>query len=104
VAPRVLIDNKASAGQTVIEINGRDRPALLFDVTRALSALGLQIAGAKISTYGEKVVDVFFVKDVFGLKIEQETKLREIRDRLIRVLQDGEAPTKARESRVKVPA
>ena len=92
VPPRVLVDNAASTIHTVIEVNGRDRPALLFDLTRALNGLGLQIAGAKISTYGEKVVDVFFVKDVFGLKIEQEAKLARIRNKLTRVLEDGETP------------
>ena len=90
VPPRVLIDNKASAAHTVIEVNGRDRPALLFDLTRALTAEGVQIAGAKIATYGEKVVDVFFVKDVFGLKIDHESKLRQIREALTRVLEEGE--------------
>jgi len=103
VAPRVLIDNRASASHTVIEVNGRDRPALLFDLTRALNSLGVQISGAKISTYGEKVVDVFFVKDVFGLKIEQESKLEQIRRKLTGVLQDTD-PAKPREPRVKVPA
>src|SRR6185295_16314402 len=49
VTPRVLIDNKASAGHTVIEVNGRDRPGLLFELTRALTALNLQISSAKIS-------------------------------------------------------
>ncbi|MEC8173392.1 MAG: [protein-PII] uridylyltransferase, partial [Pseudomonadota bacterium] len=58
VAPRVLIDNKASNSRTVIEVNGRDRPGLLYDLTRALSDLGLQITSAKISTFGEEVVDV----------------------------------------------
>ena len=101
VAPRVLIDNKASAAHTVIEVNGRDRPALLFDLTRALTSLGLQIAGAKIATYGEKVVDVFFVKDVFGLKIDHETKLAEIRKSLFRVLEDGEAPKPREAARVR---
>jgi [protein-PII] uridylyltransferase len=92
VPPRVLIDNKASAAHTVIEVNGRDRPALLFDLTRALTQLSIQIAGAKIATYGEKVVDVFFVKDVFGLKIEHDSKLVEIRKTLFRVLEEGETP------------
>ena len=101
VAPRVLIDNKASAAHTVIEVNGRDRPALLFDLTRALTSLGVQIAGAKIATYGEKVVDVFFVKDVFGLKIDHETKLAEIRKSLFRVLEDGEAPKPREAARVR---
>jgi len=86
VPPRVLIDNKASATHTVIEVNGRDRPGLLYALTRALTALNLQISSAKISTYGERVVDVFYVKDVFGLKIEHEQKLKRIHEHLSEVL------------------
>jgi len=58
VPPRVLIDNLASRSHTVIEVNGRDRPGLLYEVTRELTRLNLQVSSAKISTYGEKVVDV----------------------------------------------
>ncbi len=86
VPPRVLIDNGASRTYTVIEVNGRDRPGLLYDVTGALTDLGLQIASAKISTYGERVVDVFYVRDVFGMKVEHEGKLAQIRERLIPIL------------------
>ena len=83
VPPHVVIDNTASNRHTVIEINGRDRPGFLYDVTRALTAIGLQIASARITTYGERVVDVFYVKNVFGLKVEHDQKLREIHDRLL---------------------
>lgn len=89
--PRVLIDNKASATHTVIEVNGRDRPGLLYDVTAAMTELGLQIASAHISTYGERVVDVFYVKDVFGLKVEHENKLKQVRARLTAALEDRTA-------------
>jgi [protein-PII] uridylyltransferase len=88
VPPRVLIDNKASLTHTVIEVNGRDRPGLLFELTRALTALNLQIFSAKISTYGEKVVDVFYVKDLFGHKVEHERKLKDIRERIAGVFAD----------------
>ncbi|TWB22480.1 UTP--GlnB (protein PII) uridylyltransferase GlnD [Nitrospirillum amazonense] len=88
VPPRVLVDNKASAGYTVIEVNGRDRPGLLYDLTRALTALNLQIASAKISTYGNAAVDVFYVKDIFGLKVAHEAKLTQIRKELLAVLDD----------------
>jgi [protein-PII] uridylyltransferase len=91
VPPRVLIDNKASATHTVIEINGRDRPGLLFYLTRAITTQGLQISNAKIATYGEKVVDVFYVKDLFGLKVESERHLAKIREALIAVFEDGGA-------------
>ncbi|HXZ02114.1 MAG TPA: [protein-PII] uridylyltransferase [Stellaceae bacterium] len=88
VPPRVLIDNQASRTHTVIEVNGRDRPALLFEVTRALTNLNLQISNAKISTFGEKVVDVFYVKDLFGHKVEHEQRLKDIRERLLEVMGD----------------
>jgi [protein-PII] uridylyltransferase len=86
VAPRVQVDNEASGTHTVLEVSGRDRPRLLYDVTRTLSGLGLQITSAKIATYGERAVDVFYVKDVFGLKIEHEGKVEQIREALLAVL------------------
>ncbi len=82
VEPRVLIDNGASRTHTVLELNGRDRPGLLYAVTRELKDLGMVISSAHISTYGERVVDVFYVKDVFGLKITQPGKMRQIQRRL----------------------
>jgi len=89
VEPRVLIDNEASSTHTIIEINGRDRPGFLHDVTRALTGLGLQIANAKISTYGHKVIDVFYVKDIFGLKVTEAPKRKRIRETLLAALDDG---------------
>ena len=88
VPPRVLIDNSASASATLIEVNGRDRTGLLYELTSALTSLGLSIATAKIATYGERVVDVFYVKDVFGHKVDQDAKLKRIRERLLAVLTD----------------
>ncbi|MBL6078054.1 [protein-PII] uridylyltransferase [Belnapia sp. T18] len=79
VPPRVVFDNHASNTHTVIEVNGRDRPGLLHDVTAAISDQGLQIASAHITTYGVRAVDVFYVKDVFGLKVENERKLAPLR-------------------------
>jgi len=86
VIPRVLIDNRASAAFTVVEVNGRDRKGLLYRLTRALTALKLQIANAKVSTFGARAVDVFYVKDQFGLKIEDERRLKAIRESLMAVL------------------
>jgi [protein-PII] uridylyltransferase len=95
VAPRVLIDNKASASHTVIEVNGRDRPGLLFELTRELTRLSLQVSSAKISTYGEKVVDVFYVKNLFGHKVDHPAKLAEIRTTLEAVLARGNQQAEA---------
>ena len=79
VPPRVVVDNRASNTHTVIEVNGRDRPGLLHDVTGAISEQGIQIASAHITTYGVRAVDVFYVKDVFGLKVENERKVAALR-------------------------
>jgi [protein-PII] uridylyltransferase len=86
VPPRVVVDNHASNTHTVLEVNGRDRPGLLYDVTRAISDSGLQIASAHVTTYGQRAVDVFYVKDVFGLKVENERRLGQIRDALLAAL------------------
>jgi len=83
VPPRVLIDNKASRTHTVIEVNGRDRLGFLHDVTNVLTNAGLQISSAHITTYGERVVDVFYVKDIFGLKMEQPNKIEDVRSKLL---------------------
>ncbi|MED5395372.1 MAG: [protein-PII] uridylyltransferase [Pseudomonadota bacterium] len=92
VPPRVLIDNKASNTHTLIEINGRDRPGLLHDVTAAITETGLQISTARISTYGERVVDVFYVKDVFGLKVERDDKIETIRGHLLEAIAETKPP------------
>ena len=86
VPPRVLVDNRASNTHTVLEVNGRDRPGLLHDVTAAISEQGLQIASAHVTTYGVRAVDVFYVKDVFGLKVENERKLAALREALLAAL------------------
>lgn len=102
VVPRVLVNNALSSTYTVIEINGRNRLGLLYDLTSAMSRLSLSIASAHVSTYGERVVDVFYVKDVFGLKIEHERKIDEIRETLLGVLGGepaGERPARRRPAR-----
>ena len=86
VPPRVLIDNKASRSYTVIEVNGRDRQGFLHYITNAITNAGLQISSAHISTYGERVVDVFYVKDIFGLKMEQASKIESVREALLNAI------------------
>ena len=87
VEPRVIIDNKASNRYTVIEVNGRDRLGFLFSVCEAFYKLSLQVYSAKISTFGEQVVDVFYVQDLFGTKIDQPGKITQIKKVLISALE-----------------
>ncbi len=92
VEPQVVIDNSISNQFTVIEVNGLDRPGLLFDLTSSLSELNLDINSAHITTYGEKVVDVFYVTDLVGKKVTANQRQAAVRRRLIDVLSVAGAP------------
>ena len=100
IAPRADIRNTLSNRFSVIEVEGLDRPGLLSEITGALSDLSLDIASAHITTFGEKVIDTFYVTDLTGQKLENPTRLESIRKRLIEAL-EGEAvprPAKSRQS------
>jgi len=88
VISRVLVDNRASSKHTVVEINGRDRPGLLYDIGRALTRLGLSIVTAHISTYGAQAVDVFYVKDRYGLQVTKDAEIERVRARLLAPLDE----------------
>ncbi|MEQ8326905.1 [protein-PII] uridylyltransferase [Parvibaculum sp.] len=88
VAPQVFIDNDASDAYTVIEVNGLDRPGLVHALSRALFHLGLTIGSAHITTYGERAVDVFYVKDVIGHKVTNANKKKAVERHLQEALAD----------------
>jgi [protein-PII] uridylyltransferase len=97
VEPDVVINNALSDQFTVIEVAGRDRTGLLFELTSALSDLNLDIASAHITTYGEKAVDVFYVTDLTGKKLVALPRQKAIRERLVGILSgagSGAAATK----------
>ena len=81
----VTVSNNLSEKFTVIEVMGLDRTGLLHQLTRAISDLNLTIGSAHIGTYGEKAVDVFYVTDLTGHKIDSKHRQRVIRDALLAV-------------------
>ena len=83
VRPRVEFDNSASNRFTVIEVNARDRPALLNRLARALFESRLIVHSAHIATYGERAADTFYVTDLLGEKIDQKLRLEDIEQRLL---------------------
>jgi [protein-PII] uridylyltransferase len=85
LAPDVMIDNNLSNQYTVIEVSGLDRPGLLHDLTSALSRLNLNIGSAHIATFGEKAIDAFYVTDLTGLKVTNQTRQAAIRRALMEV-------------------
>jgi [protein-PII] uridylyltransferase len=74
VPTEITFDNEGSEIYTIIEVDTRDRPGLLFDLARTLSGSNIYIASAVIATYGVQAVDVFYVKDMFGLKLHSKAK------------------------------
>jgi [protein-PII] uridylyltransferase len=90
VEPMVYIDNKASNTHTVIEVNGRDRPGLLYDLARAFFRLNVSISSAHVATFGERAVDVFYVRDLFGHKLTHPNKLKAVETGLLAALSGQE--------------
>jgi [protein-PII] uridylyltransferase len=76
IEPNVLIDNRASNRYTVVEVNARDRPALLNALAHALFQSKVTIHSAHIATYGERAVDVFYLTDLIGDKITAPARLK----------------------------
>jgi [protein-PII] uridylyltransferase len=72
VAPSVAIAERASTRTTVVEVNARDRPALLAGLAAAIHDCGHQIHSAHIATYGERAVDVFYLTRADGKKLEPD--------------------------------
>jgi [protein-PII] uridylyltransferase len=69
-APRVLVDNAASARATLVEVRAPDGIAVLYRITHALADLGLDVRHAKVATLGAEVVDAFYVTDTGGKKVD----------------------------------
>jgi [protein-PII] uridylyltransferase len=69
IEPEVTINNQWSNRYTVVEVTGLDRPGLLYELTTTLSKLNLNIASAHVATFGERVVDVFYVTDLLGAQL-----------------------------------
>jgi [protein-PII] uridylyltransferase len=83
IEPEVTINNQWSERYTVVEVTGLDRPGLLYELTSTLSKLNLNIASAHVATFGERVVDVFYVTDLTGAQITTPTRQSAIKRPLL---------------------
>ncbi|WFU09320.1 [protein-PII] uridylyltransferase [Rhizobium sp. CB3090] len=96
IPPSVTISNSLSNKFTVIEVECLDRPGLLSEITAVLSDLSLDIQSARITTFGEKVIDSFYVTDLVGQKISNENKRANITARLKAVMAGEEDEVRER--------
>jgi [protein-PII] uridylyltransferase len=89
VPTSITFDNEGSEIYTIIEVDTRDRLGLLHDLTRTLANANVYISSAVIATYGEQVVDTFYVKDMFGLKFHAESKRNALERKLREAIVQG---------------
>jgi [protein-PII] uridylyltransferase len=89
VEPDVTINNQWSHRYTVVEVTGLDRPGLLYALTTTISKLNLNIASAHVATFGERVVDVFYVTDLLGAKLSSPTRQAAIKRALLQLFTAG---------------
>ena len=78
----VQIDNETSDQFTIIDVFADDRQGLLSVIARTLFDLGLSIHAARIATRLDQVVDVFYVTESEGGKIEDVAVCERIRETL----------------------
>jgi len=92
--PSVIINNQWSHRYTMVEVTGLDRTGLLYEMTTTLSKLNLNIASAHVATFGERVVDVFYVTDLMGAQITSPTRQAAIKRALIGLFATADADSK----------
>ena len=85
----VKIMNNISSNYTVIEVSGKDRPSILHELAKTINHLDLNLFRAQVATFGERVVDVFYVLDSKNKKIEHHNSKKLIERELLRVLSNG---------------
>src|SRR5438552_8632682 len=90
IEPEVQINNQWSNRYTVVEVTGLDRPGLLYELTATISKLSLNIASAHVATFGERVVDVFYVTDLTGAQITSPTRQAAIKRALLPLFAEEE--------------
>jgi len=83
---RVRFDNRTSDQYTIIDVFAHDRLGLLYIITRQLYQLGVSVSVAKIGTYLDQVVDVFYATDSEGQKIKDEKRLAVIRQSILEAI------------------
>jgi [protein-PII] uridylyltransferase len=83
VSGEIKINNDDSDFYTIVEVTGEDRIGILYEITQALTDHGCDIHFARISTLGNRIVDVFYVQDTWGEKIEGKQKADSLKQTLL---------------------
>ena len=85
---RIIVDNKTSENFTILDIKCKNAPGVLYKITKTLTSLGIQINTANVSTYGDRVVDIFYIKNAFGSKVDDKTTIDKIKKSILKILEE----------------
>ena len=88
LTPHVRIDNDLSDSASVIEVSGLDRPGLLYALLRQLFNMNVSVQAARVATFGERAVDVFYVTGLTGDKITRSDRRKQLRDGLLAAIEN----------------
>lgn len=86
VRPVVRIDADTGTSAVVVEVSGADRPGLLADLARTISAHRYSTRSAHVASFGERAVDGFYITDADGRKPTDQARLEALRAALLEVL------------------
>ena len=73
---------------SILEIKCKNAPGVLYRITKIITDLGLQINTASVSSYGDRVVDIFYVKNAFGSKIEDDLTIEKVKMKIFKNLEE----------------
>ncbi len=85
---RIKFDNKKSEKFTILDVKCKNAPGVLYKITKTLTSLGVQINTASVSTYGDRVVDIFYIKNAFGSKVYDERTIEKIKNSILKILEE----------------
>lgn len=88
ITHKIYVDNTMSESSTIIEINTFDRIGLIYDLTKKIYSLGLQISSAKILTMGHKITDIFYITNLKGQKILSVKKIDQLKKQILLLLRN----------------
>jgi [protein-PII] uridylyltransferase len=84
-APSVRVTNEESDFYTIVDVTANDRLGLLYDLTRTIAALGLEIYVSKATTVLDQVADTFYLKDETQRKVTDPERLARLEQALLAV-------------------
>jgi len=75
IPPEVTFTTSLGAQSTIMEVTAQDRPGLLYQVALAMRECEARLGAAKVTTFGERAEDVFFITDYDGQPITDKDTL-----------------------------